>query len=229
MKVNLSCGSCGTLNFAGSLFCQKCGSKLTADGKPEKKGGLPKEVTKSQPKTNLWDKFAELYDSTGERRERYLDSTTNDAWEFLQRVSTNIFEKFIEDNKEDLNKQPYRLIESLKNSYSWSIAGGYWIWLSEQVYNNDKIKPIKTYDIEKLGKEWEKLAFDDYSKTYTDISLEVKDGMNRFLTYRLNSFLDSVPSAKDLTKEFVDKLQTSLVYCVIWGYIFGLAESKYRN
>ena len=146
----------------------------------QKKRGAPERSNKISTKTNLWDKFAELYDSTGERRERYLDSTTNDAWEFLQRVSTNIFEKFIEDNKEDLNKQPYRLIESLKIVTAGQLLGGYWIWLSEQVYNNDKIKPIKTYDIEKLGKEWEKLAFDDYSKTYTDISLEVKDGMNRF-------------------------------------------------
>lgn len=226
---NLPCSQCRKLNPPSSNYCQKCGSKLTKDDNPKKDDTSSKKTSNTQQKSKLWDKFAEMYDSSGEKREKYLSSTSDEAWNFLQRVSTNMFEKFIEDNKEELNKQPYRVVESLKSNFNWSAFGGYWIWLAEQIYDNEKIQPLRNYDIEILIQEWEKLVFEDYSKTYESISEQVKEIMYSFFTYRVDSFLNSDPRAKDLTKEWIDKMRASMIYCVIWGYVFGLVEAKYRS
>ena len=226
------CPQCNKLNPKGSNFCQSCGNNLKV--KETKRQNSSKTVTKTNlverdQQKGLWDKFTSIYDAQGEERQKNVNLTSNEVWELMQRFSTNTFEKFIEDNKLELNKQPYRLIESLKNNFIYASSGGYWTWFAEALLNEKVLSPVKNSIFEPLRKDWEKLVFDDYSKTYEAITDEAKECMNLFLIYRINTFLDSSPTAKDLTNELIDKLKTSLVYNIIWGYVVGIAEENYRN
>jgi hypothetical protein len=225
------CSKCGLPNQENSNFCSKCGWALKESlQKKEPNAKIKREnVKNTTSNTPLWDVFVSLHDSKDEERQVYLDLTSDDGWNFLNRLSTNIFEKFIEDNKDELNKQPYRLIESLKTNFSWALNGGYWIFLAEEVRDKGTIPPYKAYVFENIGKEWEEMAFENFSRTYEDIKNETKDVINRFLPVPLDSVLNSSTTAKDLTNGLVEMARTQMVYCVVWGYIFGLAESKYRD
>ncbi len=230
----MQCKNCNKLNPKGSNFCQNCGQSLNQKDDDQKSNDVTKkqsqqdEPIKKQNST-LLDKFNKMYFSSGIERDKLLELTSNEAWELIQNFSTNIFENFIEENKTDLNKHPYRLIESLKNNFLYSATGGYWLWLAEAQNKNLNLNPPKHNILDLLREDWKKLASDEYSKTYEGISEEVKDVINIFLQYRVDNFLESVPSAKDLTKELIDKLKLLLVYAIIWGYILGIAEEHYRK
>lgn len=230
----MQCKNCNKLNPKGSNFCQHCGLNLNQKDDSQKSDDVAIKQTQqespiSKQNTTLLDKFNKMYFSSGAERDKLLELTSNEAWELLQNFSTNIFENFIEENKADLNKHPYRLIESLKNNFLYSSTGGYWLWLAEIQNKNLILKPPKHNISDLLREDWKKLASDEYSKTYENISEEVKNVMNIFLQYRVDNFLESVPSAKDLTKELIDKLKLLLVYAIIWGYILGIAEDHYRK
>lgn len=87
----------------------------------------------------------------------------------------------------------------------------------------------KEDNIEKIRKEWQKLTDDDYAQTFQQIPEEVKKAMGLYHKFRINNFLENNPAAKELTNELIEKLKDIWVYCIIWGYIFGLADLKNRR
>lgn len=132
----MNCPKCHKVNPKDSNFCQQCGVKLApSDGEnvKDKQSDASLEVNTPVNNQNFWDKFIEVYDSSGETREAYLKMTSNVSWTFIENFSTNIFEHFIEENKVELNKQFYKLIESLKNNFIWCSFGGYWLWLTKLI------------------------------------------------------------------------------------------------
>lgn len=222
----MECPNCKTINPANSKFCHKCGNQLN----PEEKKKNPKDTSEdSTSKNNLWSYFADMHDSEGDEREKILATTSDDIWELLTRLATNTFENFIADNKKDLNKQPYKAIEGLKNTFSWSSTGGYWLWLAEAAYNSTKLTPPQNADIEGIRKHWEKLTGDNYDKTYEKIPDEVKNAMGTLLEFRVDNFIKNYPDVKEVPNEVIEKLRTSIALNIIWGYMAGIAESNFRK
>ena len=221
----MKCTNCDNINPSGSNFCQKCGAKLAKKDDPKASHAAQ---SSSNNKNSLWDKFVEVYDSKDKERQKYLDLMTNEAWELIERVGLNTFEKFIDDYKDQLNKQPYRLIEQIKNIFSWSVSGGYWMWYAESEYNKRQIKPIETVDFELLKKEWNKISVEEFSKTFEGLSEQLKDLINIYLKIRVNTLLEN-DSIKDVTNETIEKLKEALSLNILWGYTIGLAEDKFRN
>src|SRR3989339_1791237 len=103
------CFNCGKSIDPDSKFSCYCSEEINKETKT-KKGNSSKNKD-----INLWDKFAEIYDSTGDERKVFEDLSSNEVWELIRRISSNQFENFIQENKDSLNKQPYKVIETLKN------------------------------------------------------------------------------------------------------------------
>lgn len=220
----MQCNQCNKLNPKGSNFCQHCGNNLKQSSKRESKN----TVKKSQNKLTLWEKFIEVYDSKNDERKQYIDLMSDEAWELINRISINTFEKFIEENKEQLNKLPYKIIEQIKEVFNWCVSGGYWMWYVESFYNNDKILPMKHIAVDALKDEWNKYAFEKHRETYDSLSKDLIDVMNLYHSVRINYLMEN-ESVKELINETIEKLKTSLIFNIIWGYSIALAEKKYRK
>jgi len=140
----VDCKNCGKSADKDSRFCRYCGEKIDKDkADNEKSDSNDTKNTKTNNEDKLWEKFTEIYNSTGENRKTYEDLSSNEVWELIQRISSNKFEDFIQENKKLLNKQPYKVIEALKNEFGWCASGGYWFWMAEALLKDNDLKAPK--------------------------------------------------------------------------------------
>lgn len=219
------CPNCGKQIPEGGRFCQYCGSELGVE-KTEK---IEEKSDSNKKESNiLWDKFAEIYDAKDENKKKYTDFSSNEAWELINRIYNNSFERFISDNKEQLNKLPYLAIEKIKSIYNLCVIGGYWFWMAEYLLKYDLSGKLKEIDLKKFIKDWEKIAIDNRQENLSKISDELSKNLEIFLNFQSNNLLELAPNIKDLSNETVEKLKMSLMLQIIWGYFIGLAEEKYR-
>jgi len=219
------CNKCGKSIDEDSKFCRYCGSAISKSKTNDKKA----DGDKKEDKNKLWDKFIEIYDSKGEERNKYLDLSSDEAWELINRISNNKFEDFIQEYKDQLNKQPYKVIETLKNVFSWCTSGGYWFWMAQELLKEDQLNKPKNIALNKYIEEWQALLGKDFEEHKKDFLPEMEGSMSIFFEYELKNVIDSAESVKDLPNEFIDKLKTALFIQLFWGYLAGVAEAKYRN
>lgn len=224
------CHNCGKQIEEDSIFCQFCGNKITKHHSESKKEETPKEED-SKPNNKskadlLWEKFVEVYDAEGADRERFNAFSSENVWELFERLSVNAFEDFIQVNKEELNKLPYKTIESLKNTYTWVVLGGYRLWLAEALLNDEKLNKFKSFSIDEIVEEWRKYDFDKEIKA---LSEEMGIGISRYSDFRFNSFMESAPEAKELSNATIEKLKSSLLIQVLNGYHSGKIENTFRK
>lgn len=219
------CNNCSKLNPKGSNFCQHCGANLNKKVKDNSKKEVKKAMKSNQ---TLWDKFIELYDSKDEERKKYTNLMSNEGWELIDRIGINTFEKFIEENKDQLNKLPYKVIEQIKNVFNWCVSGGYWMWYAEAFYNKSNVTEMKHISVDALKDELNKYAFEKYSETYKLLSEDLKNAMNIYHGVRINYLMEN-ESMKELINETIEKLKTALIFDIIWGYSIALAEKKFRK
>ena len=219
----MDCNNCHRQIDPDSKFCCYCGEQVKKETKTKNDTPVSKKTV------GLWDKFAEIYDSTGEERKVYEDLSSDEVWELVKRISTNQFENFIQDNKDSLNKLPYKVIETLKNVYGWCASGGYWFWMAEALQKDEDLKVTKRIELEPFIKEWQSLIaikFEEHQKKFLP---DLEQSMSRFFEYELNTILNSSDSVKDLPNELIDRIKTELFILIFWGYLGGVAESKYRK
>lgn len=219
----MDCDNCHKKIDPDSKFCCYCGEQVNKEVKTKK------DISASRKNVDLWDKFAGIYDSTGEERKVYEDLSSNEVWELIRRISTNQFETFIQDNKDSLNKQPYKVIETLKNVYGWCTSGGYWFWMAETLLKDGDLKVPKHIELEPFIKDWQSLIaikFEEHQKNFLP---DLDQSMSRFFEYELNTILNSSESVKDLPNELIERIKTDVFVLIFWGYLGGVAESKYRK
>ena len=219
----MKCNNCHKQIDPDSKFCSYCGEPINNEVK----------TTKSTPAPNkgvdLWDKFTEIYDSSGDERKVYEDLSSNEVWELINRISTNQFENFIQENKDSLNKLPYKVIETLKNVYGWCASGGYWFWMTEALIKDKNLKSPKHIELEPLIKEWQSLIAQKFEEHQRKFLPGLEQSMSRFFEYQLNTILNSSESVKDLPNELIERIKTEVFILIFWGYLGGVAESKYRK
>jgi uncharacterized Zn finger protein (UPF0148 family) len=225
------CNKCGKQIDEDSIFCQFCGNNV-AESETEPKeeptkeeDASPKTIKKSKADL-LWEKFVEVYDAEGEDREKFNALSSEYVWELFERLSVNAFESFIQDNKEELNKLPYKTIESLKNTYTWIVIGGYRLWLAEVLLEDKKLNKFKSFSIDELIEEWKKYDFDKEVKALSD---EMDMGLTRYSNFRFNSFMENSPEAKELSNATIEKLKSSLLIQTLNGYHTGKIENTFRK
>jgi len=219
----MDCNNCHKQIDPDSKFCSYCGEPINTESKQDKNSSAtPKDA-------DLWDKFAEIYDSKGDERKVFEDLSSNEVWELIKRISTNQFENFIQENKESLNKQPYKVIETLKSVYGWCASGGYWFWMAEALIKNKDLKVPKHIELEPFIKEWQSLISQKFEEHQNKFLPDLELSMSRFYEYELNTILDASESVKDLPNELVDRIKSEIFILIYWGYLGGFAESKYRK
>lgn len=219
----MDCNNCHKQIDTDSKFCPYCGEKIS------KKSKAKDSDTHKNKDKDLWHKFAEIYDSTGDERKVFEDLSSNEVWELIRRISTNKFEDFIQENKKLLNKQPYKVIETLKNVYGWCASGGYWFWMAEALLKNKTIKEPRNLELTHFIEEWQKLITKKYEDLQKDFSPSLEKSMSTFFEIELNNILNSAESIKDLPNETIERLKTDVFVLIFWGYLGGVAESKYRK
>ncbi|MDP2638159.1 MAG: zinc ribbon domain-containing protein [Candidatus Levybacteria bacterium] len=228
----MHCNKCGEKIEEDSAFCQFCGNKVAGNNTGQQANDSSREEdieSKSVKKSRadlLWEKFAEVYDADGADREKFNALSSQHVWELLERLSVNAFESFIQDNKEELNKQPYKTIEALKNVYIWTVDGGYKLWIAEVLLNDKKLDKFKSFSLEEFVVEWKKYDFD---KAFKALSEEMSIGISRYSNFRFNSFIESAIEAKELSNATIENLKTSLLFQALNGYHAGQIENTFRK
>lgn len=225
------CNNCGKQIDKDSTFCQFCGHKIaTIDPTSHSKVTSHKENGKPRSsktkKDLLWDKFAEVYDAKDDDREQFDRLSSEAIWELIERLYTNAFETFIQEKKKDLNPQPYKAIESLKNLYLYAVLGGYRLWIAEALLDGKELGKFKSFDIDKFVEEWK--AY-DFQKAMKGISDEMGVCMSMYLEHRMSILMENAPSIKDLSNTSVEELRNSITFQIINGYLAGEVESKFRK
>lgn len=226
------CNKCGKQIEEDSIFCQFCGNRI-ADDTPEPQSEKNSETKNVSNKTVnksksdlLWDKFAEVYDAKDDEREKFNQLSSEYIWELIERLYTNAFETFIQDKKSELNSQPYKAIEALKNLYLYSVLGGYKLWIAEALLGNKPLGEFKSFDIDKFVEEWKT---NDFQKSMKGISDEMSVCMSMYLEHRMSNFLDNSPSIKDIPNSTMEELRSSITFQIINGYLAGEIETKFRK
>jgi len=226
------CNKCGKQIEEDSVFCQFCGNRIT-DDTPEpqsEKTTQTKDVSKktvNKSKSDLlWDKFAEVYDAQDDEREKFNQLSSEHIWDLIERLYTNAFETFIQEKKSELNSQPYKTIEALKNLYLYSVLGGYKLWIAEALLKDKQLEKFKPFDIDKFVEEWKA---NDFQKVMKGISDEMSVCMTRYLEHRMSNFLENSPSIKDIPNSTMEELKSSVTFQIINGYIAGEVEAKFRK
>jgi hypothetical protein len=222
------CESCGQKNNEDSKFCRHCGSKIDS-GSSTKEEKSSTKIKKTAKSITLWDKFAEIYDSRNEERKEFTDQSSNEAWELINRLSTNTFENYIQLHKEALNTQPYKALEVIKSAFSLSTSGGYFMWMAEYLLKNSKLTKLQSINLDEFIKEWDKVAVEDYSLSFQKIPEETSNSLNTFFNFQFNNILENAPSLKELELEIIEALKTQLILLIVGGYHIGVCESKHRN
>lgn len=226
------CNKCGKQIDEDSIFCQFCGNTVAEEDTKPKSETSSKQETKSETEKKsksdlLWEKFAEVYDAGGKDKEIFDALSSSYIWELQERLSINAFESFIEENKEELNKQPYKTIEALKNIYSWAVLGGYRFWLAEALLDDkEELNKFKSFSLEKFIDKWKEYDFD---KALKELSEEMGICITKYSNFRLNNFMDSTQEAKELPNATVEKLKTSLLFQTLNGYHTGKIENSFRK
>lgn len=223
------CENCGKQILEESKFCKFCGVKIAIGEVVESDKTESQENTKIQEKENIeiWDKFAEIYDSKGEDRDKFNDLSSNEAWELINRLGKNTFESFIEENKEQLNKQPYTAIENLENLFKFAVIGGYWLWTAEYILQKGNSWKLKTIDLDKFIKDWTESSKGLNDFIVENSSTDLGGAILKYQNFKANSFLEDCPTIKELPVEFIDNIKTEILGKILWGYFIGIAESKY--
>lgn len=216
------CKNCGKEIQNESKFCQYCGINIAVSN-DTKEAEIIEAVVEEK---NIWDEFAKIYDSSGDERTEYNDLSSNEAWELINRISKNTFENFIEENKDQLNKQPYKVLEDLEKLFKFSVVGGYWLWTAEHILKKGSNWKLKTIVLDNLINEWSEglKKLDDFTK---NASQDLGEAIIRYQNFKADSFLESSPSIKELPVEFIEKIKAEVLGKILWGYFIGLSESKY--
>ena len=174
----------------------------------------------------MWDKFAEVYDANDNEREKFNELSSEYIWELIERLYTNAFETFIQEKKSELNSQPYKAIEALKNLYLYSVLGGYKLWIAEALLRDKPLEKFKSFDIDKFVEEWKA---NDFQKAMKGISDEMGVCITMYLEHRMSNFLESSPSIKEIPNSIMEELRNSITFQIINGYIAGEVEAKFRK
>jgi len=226
------CNNCGKQIDKDSLFCQFCGKNIADEDTESKSEASSKQETNSETEIKsksdlLWEKFAVIYDAEGKERDRFNALSSEHIWELLERLSVNGFESFIQENKEELNKQPYKSIEALKNAYTWAGLAGYRLWLAEALLDDkEELNKFKSFSLDKFIDAWKEYDFD---KALKELSEEMNISITRYSNFSLNSFMDNAPEAKELPNATVELLKTSLLLHTLNGYYAGKIENTFRK
>ncbi|MCR4330215.1 MAG: zinc ribbon domain-containing protein [Candidatus Roizmanbacteria bacterium] len=218
------CHKCGKHNSENSKFCRYCGTRIDTQS-----GETTKDETKvKKSKFDLvWEKFVEVYNADDKDRKRFNALSSIYIWELLERLSVNAFEAFIQENKDELNKQPYKTIEELKNVYTSTVLGGYRLWLAEALLDDkEELNNFRSFSLDKFIDTWRGYDFD---KALKDLSQEMDFCISKYSDFSFNTLMESVPEAKNLSNATVEKLKSSLLLQTINGYQAGKIETTFRK
>ncbi len=218
------CENCGKQILEESKFCKFCGFGVVKDSAETSDNG--KQVAAKNKPISMWDKFAEIYDSKGDERAKYNNLSSNEAWELINRIGKNTFESFIEENKEQLNKQPYKVLENLESTIKYAVIGGYWLWMTENILKNGDNWKLKPIILDNIIKEWTE-SIKGLSEFLKELPQDLDSAIGGYQNFKVNSFLENSPSVKELPTEFIDKIKFEILSKILWGYMIGVAESKY--
>lgn len=212
------CKNCGKELPDTSKFCAFCGERLSSSNTQTKSSD-----EKSERKASAWDIFIKILESTGEERESYTNNSSDAVWELLIRISTNVFEEFIEEKREELNKQPYKAIEHMKNVFLWCATEGYWAWYACELFSDGRFAALKVVDLDELIKLWEEEV--EKAESLPEDAASI---IERYVEFRLENLMEEYSTLKDLANETVERIRELLYTLSIWSYYTGLAEARYK-
>lgn len=220
------CNQCGKQNPPDGKFCQHCGATLQKENEPMSTEVQElKQIVKTKSDL-LWDKFAEIHDSQGEKKEKFNSFASTYIWELTERLAVNAFESFIKDNIDELNAQPYKTIEALKNAYILSVVGGYRLWQAEALLDKHELNRFKSFSMDDFIEAWKNYDFDNAFKAISD---EMATCITQYNNFRFNNFLESMPEAKNLSNATIEKLKSSLIFQIANGRHAGDIENNFRK
>ncbi|MDO8468506.1 MAG: zinc ribbon domain-containing protein [Candidatus Peribacter sp.] len=226
--MSMFCPQCGKEVPGDSLFCTYCG-ELIKDPIDEKK---KQEKTKAdsnneESKMTLFDKFAEIHDSTGDQREKYNALISPAAWTIMNSLANNDLEKILSKH-EELKQESYAFVKALLFALQLSYPGGYRLYLANRLLYKQKLSVFEHVPSEEeLRKELQKI---DFNIEYAKIGMDARMIMDNYCSFRVTSLFESYPEhQKRLDTKAVEALKAEVLGGIIWGYFLAQIEDRYRK
>ncbi|MDD5055023.1 MAG: zinc ribbon domain-containing protein [Candidatus Peribacteraceae bacterium] len=215
------CTDCGKSIPEDSMFCGFCGLKLTKTGTAQVADKTPQKAV------TLFDKFAEIHDSTGEEREKYNALISPATWTIMNNLANNDLEKMLSKH-EEIKQETYAFVQALRLALQLSYPGGYRLYLANRLLYK---KSLSTFEHEpseeELRKELQKI---DFNTEYAKIGLDARMVIDTYSNFRFNSLFESYfQSQKRMNTKALEALRGEIMGGIIWGYFFGQIEDKYRK
>ena len=101
--------------------------------------------------------------------------------------------------------------------------------MTEALTKDKNLKSPKHIELELLIKEWQSLIAQKFEEHQRKFLPGLEQSMSRFFEYELNTILNSSDSVKELPNELIERIKTEVFILIFWGYLGGVAESKYRK
>ena len=222
------CPNCGNKISAVGNFCDACGHSLVrkkdngsvTEAKNEKKAKEPADV--------LWDKSIEIIKAEGKKLEQYQKFYSDVLGELVIRLSTNSLNELLEQFKLDFDKQPYRVVESIKHYFKGLVINAYDVHLAKKLLENKDIQKADITDPEILAKEWGQvhLNFANKIMVVPDEVALVLSSINNQLS---EAMFENNPSLKELPNAVIEELKSKFIQQLINGYLLGVAEDNIRE
>jgi hypothetical protein len=222
MNHSMFCIHCGNKIQTSDKFCGKCGHKAeTAE--------VNQEVVKveNDPVDILWKKFLTIMRAEGEEDQKNRAFLSSAMWEMFNRCTLNTFNFLLEEFPEDFNNQPYRAIESIKESLRFFVTSATQVWLAQRMLKGEIIERYEVSNDDVLAEEWKRIN-SNLRNEATVLPPEVETVLDAFYNQLENGIFENNPTLKDLPKVAVDKIKDALLRQLVNGYVLGLAEDSLR-
>ena len=220
------CYQCGEQIEEDSIFCQFCGKNIASDDSEHQSENKNSTILKKESRL-LVKKFDKLNLAIKKNDESILALSSVYISELLDRLSENTFERFLQANKDELNRQPYKIIEEIKDTIALSILGGYRFWLAEILLNNnDKLNKFTAFSIDLLVEKYTNFNFMNGLET---LSEPMNFCVNTYSQIQFEDILKIEPEVKNLTSALIEELKNSILISIMSGYYAGEIENTFRK
>lgn len=201
----MKCGNCQEFIDDDSKFCQFCGQKVI-------------QSSPSDEKLNkFWQKFVGYsYEKEEAKRAQNRLLIPENIIEIIKRFSTNIFEA-LKENNDEIQKLPFSVVENIRSYYYLSCEDGYWLYVTNKEFKNEKPATNKA-KVEEIVEELQETLKDEtkFKRYLTEDFIKVFQANE---SVEFDVFIQNNPQIKELSAKTVDNIKTDLQNTTLWTYI----------
>ncbi len=212
------CTNCGKQIDDDSKFCPFCGAAVVENEQADVEDN-------TQQNSPLWDKFVEIRDAKGEKREKYLNFIPDATWTVMKNMRENVLDELKQAYPEEIGNLPYKDVEIILSFFSIAQRDGYIVKLSNRLLKDSRIKKAKDLTVDHLVSRWQRELDMDVEKVTEPEELNI---LNLISVFDIDQVLED-EKIKELPNKVIESIKTDFYKLTYWGFILALVEEKLQK